>query len=146
MPEPMTWSEVAALLGPARNYWFGTVDAEGAPHAVPVWAATVDQVIYLFGERCAMRFRNLAANPAAMLHLESGDEVCIVRGTAVDVGAPADHRGVMTAFAAKYTDPDDEQWLPDVDPTVDIVARFEPSTAMVWSSTDFQGSQRRWRA
>jgi nitroimidazol reductase NimA-like FMN-containing flavoprotein (pyridoxamine 5'-phosphate oxidase superfamily) len=146
MPEPMAWSEVAALLAPARNYWLATVDSGGAPHAVPVWSATVDDVVYLFGERRAKRFRNLEANPAVVLHLESGDAVCIVRGTAIDVGAPADHPGVMAAFAAKYTDPDDAQWLPDVDPTVDIVAHLEPSIAMVWSSTDFEGSQRRWRA
>jgi nitroimidazol reductase NimA-like FMN-containing flavoprotein (pyridoxamine 5'-phosphate oxidase superfamily) len=142
----MMWSEVAALLAPVRTYWLGTVDAGAAPHAVPVWSATVDDVFYLFGERRAKRFRNLEANPAVVLHLESGDAVCIVRGTAIDVGAPADHPGVMAAFAAKYTDPDDAQWLPDVDPTVDIVARLEPSIAMVWSSTDFEGSQRRWRA
>jgi|SRR5450432_82739 nitroimidazol reductase NimA-like FMN-containing flavoprotein (pyridoxamine 5'-phosphate oxidase superfamily) len=146
MPEPMAWSEVAALLAPARNYWLATVDSGGAPHAVPVWSATVDDVVYLFGERRAKRFRNLEANPAVVLHLESGDEVCIVRGTAIDVGGPSDNSGVVAAFAAKYADPNDEQWLPDVDPTVDIVARLVPSTAMAWSSTDFEGSQRRWRA
>lgn len=146
MPEAMTWSDVAALLAPARTYWLGTVDADAAPHAVPVWAATVDDAVYLFGERRARRFRNLVANPAAVLHLESGDEVCIVRGSAIDVGRPADHPAVTAAFAAKYSDPDDEQWLPEVDPTVDIVARLEPSSAMVWSSTNFGGSQRRWRA
>jgi nitroimidazol reductase NimA-like FMN-containing flavoprotein (pyridoxamine 5'-phosphate oxidase superfamily) len=146
MAELVTWTEVAFRFDQARNSWIGTVDSAGAPHAVPIWTAGVDGAIYIFGERRSAKFRNLVTNPNIVLHLESGDEVVIVRGTASDVGAPGDVPAVVAAFAAKYTEPDDEQWLPHVDPSVDVVARIEPAMALLWSSDDFFASKRRWIA
>jgi nitroimidazol reductase NimA-like FMN-containing flavoprotein (pyridoxamine 5'-phosphate oxidase superfamily) len=146
MPEHLAWTDVAAKLSPARNFWLGTVDADGGPHSVPVWAVVVADVVYFFGERRSKKFRNIAGNPKIVLHLESGDEVVIVRGTVVEIGEPAGCATVVDAFASKYTEPGDEQWLPAVDPTVDIVARLEPSSALLWSGDDFDASQRRWSA
>ena len=146
MAESVTWTEVASRFDQARNAWFGTVDSAGAPHSVPIWTAVIGDVIYVFGERRSVKFRNLATNPRVVLHLESGDEVVIVRGSASDVGAPADVPEVVAAFAAKYTEADDEQWLPDVDPAVDVVASIEPAVALLWSSDDFYASKRHWSA
>ena len=113
MVDPVTWSDVVARFDAARNAWFGTVDAAGAPHSVPIWTASVDEVLYVFGERRSVKFRNLAANPQVVVNLESGDEVVIVRGNAYDVGTPAQVPAVVAAFAAKYIEPDDVQWLPE---------------------------------
>lgn len=146
MVEPVTWSDVVARFDAARNAWFGTVDSAGAPHSVPIWTASVDEVLYVFGERRSVKFRNIAANPCVVVTLESGDEVVIVRGKADDVGTPAQTPDVVAAFAAKYTEPDDVQWLPDVDPSVDLVARIAPSVALLWDSDDYFGSKRRWQA
>lgn len=143
---PATWSEVVARFDAARNAWFGTVDAAGAPHSVPIWTASVEDVLYVFGERRSVKFRNIAANAHVVMTLESGDEVVIVRGSAYDVGLPADVPDVVAAFASKYTEPDDVQWLPFVDPSVDLVARITPSVALLWSSDDFFGTKRRWAA
>jgi len=129
-----------------RNAWFGTVDSAGAPHSAPIWTASVDEVLYVFGERSSVKFRNLAANPRVVVNLESGDEVVIVRGNAYDVGTPAHVPDVVAAFAAKYTEPDDVQWLPEVDPSVDLVARIAPSVALLWSSDDYFDTLRRWQA
>ena len=146
MVELVTWCEVIARFDAARNAWIGTVDPAGAPHAVPIWTASVDEVLYVFGERRSVKFRNIAANPHVVVNLESGDEVAIVRGSAYDIGTPARAPDVVAAFAAKYTDPDDVQWLPDVDPSVDLVARISPSVALLWSSDDYFGTKRRWQA
>lgn len=146
MPEHLAWGAVAAKLSPARNFWLGTVDSDGGPHAAPVWAVVAGDVVYFFGERRSKKFRNIAGNPKIVLHLESGDEVVIVRGTAVDLGRPVGFPAVVEAFAAKYTEPDDEQWLPHVDPTVDVLARLEPAAALLWAGADFDASQRRWSA
>jgi hypothetical protein len=146
MVDPVTWSDVVSRLDAARNAWFGTVDPAGAPHSVPIWTASVDEVLYFFGERRSVKFRNLAANPGVVVNLESGDEVVIVRGSAYDLGAPARVPDVVAAFAAKYTEPDDVQWLPEVDPSVDLVARIAPSVALLWSSDDYFGTKRRWQA
>jgi hypothetical protein len=146
MVELVTWGEVVARFDAARNAWIGSVDPAGAPHAVPIWTASVDEVLYVFGERRSVKFRNIAANPHVVVNLESGDEVVIVRGSAYDIGTPAQAPDVVAAFAAKYTDPDDVQWLPDVDPSVDLVARISPSVALLWSSDDYFGTKRRWQA
>jgi predicted pyridoxine 5'-phosphate oxidase superfamily flavin-nucleotide-binding protein len=146
MVEPVTWSDVVSRFDAARNAWFGTVDPAGAPHAVPIWTASVDEVLYVFGERRSVKFRNLAANPRVVVNLESGDEVVIVRGSAYDVGTPAQVPDVVAAFAAKYTEADDVQWLPEVDPSVDLVARIAPSVALLWSSDDYFDTLRRWQA
>jgi hypothetical protein len=41
---------------------------------------------------------------------------------------------------------DDLQWLPEADPSVDLVARIAPSVALLWSSDDYFGTKRRWQA
>lgn len=56
-------------------------------------------------ERGTVRARNLAADPRAVLHLEGGEDVLIVRGTAEDLGTPAQVPLVVAALAAKYTRP-----------------------------------------
>jgi hypothetical protein len=146
MVEPVSWSEVVARFDAARNAWTGTVDPDGAPHAVPIWTASVHEVLYVFGERRSVKYHNLAANPHVVMNLESGDEVVIVRGSVHDIGTPAQAPDVVAAFAAKYIEPDDVQWLPQVDPSVDLVARITPSVALLWSSDDYFGTKRRWRA
>lgn len=65
--------ELAAIrerLGAAKNYWVCTASGEGVPHAVPVWAAFVnDTIIFGAGPR---NTRNLLANAAVTVHFESG--------------------------------------------------------------------------
>ena len=79
-----------------------------------------------------------------MLHLESGEDVLIVRGTAEDLGAPAQLIEVVTALAAKYTGENDQQYLPDADPAFDVVYAVRPQSAMMWRLADYEDSQRRW--
>src|SRR5260370_17719835 len=84
----MTWAEIARRLAPARNYWLGTTLPSGAPHAAPVWGVVAGQTLYLYSERSTVKARNIAADPRVVVHLESGDDVVIVRGTAEDLGSP----------------------------------------------------------
>ncbi len=140
----MAWPEVAARLAAPRNYWLGTTTPSGAPHAAPVWGAVVDQTLYLYSERGTVKARNIAADPRVVVHLESGDDVVIVRGTAEDLGRPGGVPGVVAALAAKYTAPGDRQYLPDADPAVDVVYAIRPRSAMAWRLDDYDASQRRW--
>ncbi len=81
-----------------------------------------------------------------MQQLESGEDVLIVRGVVEDMGAPAAVPSVVTALAAKYTRPQDQQYLPDHDPGFDVVYALRPRSAMVWWLDDYAASQRRWSA
>ena len=146
MPDDaMTWAEIAERLGAARTYWLGTTTPAGAPHAAPVWGAVSDGTLYLYSERSTVKARNLAADPRAVVHLESGEDVLIVRGTAEDVGAPSAVPSVVAALTAKYRRPQDQQYLPAADPDFDVVYAIRPQSAMAWRLDDY-AAQRRWHA
>jgi PPOX class probable F420-dependent enzyme len=140
----MTWPEVASRLAAARNYWLGTTTASGAPHAAPVWGVVADGTLYLYTERSTVKARNLAADPRAVVHLESGEDVLIVRGDVEDLGAPAALPSVVAALAAKYARAEDQQYLPGADPDFDVVYALRPRSAMAWRLDDYAASQRRW--
>ena len=89
MAGTMTWTEVAGRLSAARTYWLGSTTGSGAPHAAPVWGVVTGETLYLYSERSTVKARNLAADPRVIIHLESGEDVLIVRGVVEDLGAPA---------------------------------------------------------
>jgi len=141
----MSWTEVAGRLAAARNYWLGSTTASGAPHAAPVWGVVTGETLYLYTERSTVKARNLAADPRVVIHLKSAEDVLIVRGVAEDLGTPAMVPSVVAAPAAKYTQPEDQQYLPDHDPGFDVVYAVRPRSALAWRLDDYEASQRRWR-
>lgn len=148
MPVPgdaLSWAEVAARLAPARSYWLGTTSPGGEPHAAPVWGVVTGGTLYLYTERRTRKARNLAADPRLVVHLESGEDVVIVHGTADDLGHPAQVPEVVAALTAKYSRPADRQYLPDADPSFDVVYAVRPRSALLWLLADYEASQRRWR-
>ena len=144
-PDGLTWSAVAALLAPSRNYWIGTTRADRSPHAAPVWGVVVGEVLYVYTEVGTVKARNLEADPRTVVHLESGDDVVMAQGTMTPVTEPDLIAPLLTAFAAKYTDPNDRQYLP-VGPPGEVVLALQPVSAMTWQLGDYGGSQRRWTA
>ena len=89
------WVEIADRLAPSRNYWLGTCDPSGAPHAVPVWGAVLSNDLYLYTARGTVKARHVAANPEVVVHLESAEDVVIVNGTVEDLGR---RRGTRTSW------------------------------------------------
>jgi hypothetical protein len=140
----VSWPEVAARLAAARSYWLCTTMPSGAPHAAPAWGVVLNHTLYLYTERRTVKARNLAADPRAVVHLESAEDMVIVRGTAEDLGTPAQVPEVVAALSAKYTGTADRQYLPDADPDFDIVYALRPASAMIWRLADYESSQRRW--
>jgi nitroimidazol reductase NimA-like FMN-containing flavoprotein (pyridoxamine 5'-phosphate oxidase superfamily) len=84
----LPWSHVTERMAEAQNYWVCTVDPEGRPHATPVWGLWLDDRLYFGGSPQTRRNRNLAANPAACVHLESGSDVVILHGDAEEFISP----------------------------------------------------------
>lgn len=140
----MAWPEVAARLAAARSYWLCTTMPSGGPHAAPVWGVVINHVLYLYSERRTVKARNLAADPRVVVHLESADDVVLVRGTAEDLGTPAQVPEVVAGLSAKYTGEGDRRYLPDADPAFNVVYAISPQSAMMWRLPDYEGSQRRW--
>ena len=106
----------------------------------------LDEVLYTYSERRTAKAKNLAADPRAVVHLESANDVVIVRGVMDDVGHPRDAAHVVAALDRKYSEPGDAAYLPSGDPDFDVVYAFRPRHAMMWRLDDWEGSQRRWSA
>ena len=49
---------------------------------MPVWGAWVDGMFFFHSHPGTRKARNLAVNPAIVVHLECGDDVVIVEGEA----------------------------------------------------------------
>jgi nitroimidazol reductase NimA-like FMN-containing flavoprotein (pyridoxamine 5'-phosphate oxidase superfamily) len=145
MADLMTWTEIAGRLADPQNYWLVTVSPEGLPHTVPVWGAVEDETLYLYSERSTVKARNIEAKAHVAVHLESGADVLIVYGTAVELTDLDAVNHACAAFARKYNKPSQIEWLPTTDPGT-IVWRLEPSSAQSWVLEDMDGSQRRWKA
>jgi hypothetical protein len=106
----------------------------------------VGTTLYLYTERKTVKARNLAADPRAVVHLESADDVVIVHGMLEAVGHPGAAPAVMRALASKYTRTEDLGYLPSNDPDFDVVYALWPRLALMWRLADYEISRRRWTA
>jgi len=101
----LPWADVEARLVPAIAYWMATVRPDGRPHVVPRWGVWHAGRFWYDGSPDTVHVRNLSANPACSLHLESGTEAVIVEGESHPTRADADGLGAELATAyAKYHD------------------------------------------
>lgn len=84
----LPWSHVTERMTKALHYWVSTASPEGRPHATPVDGLWLDDRLYFGGGTETRRHRNLTANPAACVHLESGTDVVILHGDAMELRQP----------------------------------------------------------
>lgn len=141
------WDEVARRFDEAPSWWAATTGPAG-PHSVPVWGVVVDGALTFYGSPTAVRSRNLAADPRLVLHLESSEDVLILHGTAAAVGPAGGDAAVNAAYAAKYRDPSDLEYLPDA-PANEDALRFvvAPERALAWRlGSSQEWDTRRWSA
>ncbi|MGE3908176.1 MAG: pyridoxamine 5'-phosphate oxidase family protein [Chloroflexota bacterium] len=111
----LPWSWAEERVAAAKNYWFCTTRPDGRPHSMPAWGAWVNGVFYFDGSPETRRGKNLAQNPAIVIHLESGDEVVVLEGEAHLAGKPdrALAEQLAAALAKKYAptyEPEPDTW------------------------------------
>jgi hypothetical protein len=140
----LPWSHIVERLERASIYWLATMRLDGQPHVAPVWGAWLDGALYFDGLPTARWARNLAANPALAVHLESGEDVVILEGAAEDLDASAVDADVSVRIAAAYRAKYD---LAPGDPLVPDAAkhgiwRLRPRVARAW--TRFPEDATRW--
>ena len=141
----LDWSWTVERLETALNYWFSTTRPDGRPHAMPGWAVWLDGALYFEGSPLTRRARNLAVNPAIVVHLESGDDVVILEGEAREVGKPGRvlAERLSAGFTAKYAAtkyeyrPSPGQW------DRGGLWTMRPRVVFGWSA--FPGNTTRWR-
>jgi nitroimidazol reductase NimA-like FMN-containing flavoprotein (pyridoxamine 5'-phosphate oxidase superfamily) len=84
----LSWAHVVERMTNATHYWVTTVAPGNHPHATPVDGLWLDDAFYFGGSSATRRSRNLAANRAVCVHLESATDVVIVHGEAEEIRSP----------------------------------------------------------
>ncbi len=134
----MPWEWAETRLVASRNYWIASSRPDGRPHVMPVWGVWLAGALLFATDRKSRKAKNLAANPFVSVHLESGDEVVILEGRAVEVSDPAVLRPYAEAYDAKYA------YRPDVTDTGNVTLMVRPVRAFAWREADFPSSATRW--
>ena len=132
------WPEAAAKLERARNYWLATTRPDGSPHAMPVWGLWVDDGFVFSSGSQTRKTRNLAREPRVIVHLESGEDVVVVEGTAEPVTDEVELRRIGEIYTAKYDFEFDPLAAGDYP-----VFRVTPKIAYAWRG-DFPGTATRY--
>ena len=140
----LPWSHARQRLESAFNYWVVTARRNSRPSATPVWGVWLDDAFFFEGGPQTRRGRNITTNPQVVVHLESGDDVVIVEGTAYEIAPPEPALAirVAAAFTNKYLPthnykPDPTEW----DQGGFYVIR--PSAVIAW--TQFPKDATRWQ-
>jgi F420H(2)-dependent biliverdin reductase len=92
----------AARLATEPIIWLATVRPTGRPHLVPLWFVWAGGGIYLCVAGASVKVRNLVANPAVTLALESGISPVVVEGQATLLARPWPDE-VVAGFQRKYS-------------------------------------------
>ncbi|MXV79196.1 MAG: pyridoxamine 5'-phosphate oxidase [Chloroflexi bacterium] len=132
--EPIEWASVVERLTEARNYWICTTRPSGQPHSVPVWGVWAEDAFYFLTDLNSLTAKNLAANPASEVHLESGDEVVMLFGQFEQVEL---EESILAAFGQKYEMPPIAAGFP--------VYRLTINKAIAWGESNFPSNASRWR-
>jgi len=91
----------ATRLEQEQIIWLATVRPNGRPHLVPLWFVWAGGRIYLCVAGGSVKVRNLTANPAVSLALESGSAPVVVEGQAAALTRPWPEEAVQ-GFQRKY--------------------------------------------
>jgi hypothetical protein len=129
---PWRWAE--ERLAAARNYWVSTASPDGGPSAMPVWGLWLDGAVVFGTSPRSRKARNLARDPRAVVHLESGDEVVILEGEVAPPAAELAGR-VPDAYEQKY------DHRPEVG---DGWFALRPGRAFAWRERDYPQSATRF--
>ena len=132
----LPWSRVDDSVGSARNYWIHTTRSDGRPHVEPVWGIWVNGHLYFSTSPKSVSGLNLSARNSIAVHLESGDDVVILKGKA----EPVTDRELLSrldeAYFAKYA-----YHLPAEDGSVYSLGH---RVVFSWVEQDFVGSATKY--
>jgi nitroimidazol reductase NimA-like FMN-containing flavoprotein (pyridoxamine 5'-phosphate oxidase superfamily) len=139
----LDWSWVTDRMGKSRNYWIVSVRPDGSPHAAPVWGVWMDETLYFGSGIESQKAKNLRANPAVVVHLESGDETVIFEGEVRELAHDRKdiYERLAKEYAAKYPPFEPE---PGPEPEA-ITFELIPSRVMAWTEADYPNTATEWR-
>lgn len=134
----LAWATVVDWLTGSRNYWVCSTRPDGRPHAMPVWALWIDGALWFSTDPNSFKARNLARSPEVVIHLESGDEVCVIEGGVRRIGVADLPAVFVDAYAEKY-----DIRLELTDDAFGLYM-LRPRVALTWTEVDFPNTATRW--
>ena len=135
----LPWSWATDRLTRAHTYWVATVRPDGAPHVMPVWGVWIGGRFYFGTDRRSTKGRNLAQQPAVVVHLESGDDTVILEGVASQVTDAPLLSEIDNAYQKKYG-------MRVVGHPGDTgIYCVSPKKVFAWREKDFPVSATRWQ-
>ena len=146
---PWEWAQERLLS--SRCYWVATADADGRPHAMPVWGVWLDDPEGFFFSCApgARKARNLAANPAVTVAAEGTREVVSVEGRAAALESAPDQEQAGMAFFAKYghemPDMNEDEVAAFVAENASFLVRPEKAFGVIETAEEFGPRATRWR-
>ena len=127
--EALDWDWVDRQLRQAGTYWV-TARTPGHPHPRPVWGVWQENHLYL-SIGTPVTVQALATDPAVTVHLDSGTEVVIVEGRAVDASSDIE---VLARYDRKY------DWSYEV-ATYGPLTCVAPGTVLAWRTAGWAGRE-----
>jgi hypothetical protein len=134
----LPWTFVQEQMQAAHNYWVATTRPDASPHAAPVWGLWHAGAFYFSSGAESAKAGNLAANPAAVVHLESGDQVVILNGAVSEVGEQ--EAPLLKALDKEYKKKYQVPFL-----GMGKIYRLKVQKALAWREGDFPSSATRWQ-
>lgn len=131
----LPWSFVEERMAAARNYWIASTRPNGRPHVAPVWGLWHEGRFYFSTGERSRKGRNIRRLPAVSVHLESGDEVVILEGRAVEVNDKELLKAFDKAYKKKYG-------MAMQGPGIILTLNLHKTFA--WREKDFPESATRW--
>jgi PPOX class probable F420-dependent enzyme len=126
------WRKVDLRLRSLREIWVATATPDGRPDAVPVWFWWDGECVYFSTKAHSRKARNIAGQPAVVLHNGDGADPILIKGDASPLADPADLERVDRAYAEKYVAPDSGESA-TVFIEGDVVFRVRPRRVLAWS-------------
>jgi hypothetical protein len=135
----LPFSHAEERLAQSRNYWICTSRPDGRPHSIPVWGFWIDGALYFGTARSSRKARNLTQNAAVSIHLDSGDDVVILEGTAVEVDLTdkPTFKKLDAVSRAKYKMP--LMVMPE-----SVLYAVRPRVVLAWTEKNFPNNATRW--
>lgn len=134
----LPWSFVGEHMAAAHNYWVVSTSPENQPHATPVWGLWYEDIFYFSSGRASRKAREWAANPAAVVHSESGDDAIMLEGQVELIDEKKEKallKSLDKAYRAKYG----TAFL-----GLGNIYRLKVQRAFAWREADFTKSATRW--
>ncbi|MBC7870651.1 MAG: pyridoxamine 5'-phosphate oxidase family protein [Chitinophagaceae bacterium] len=96
------WEEAREQLEEAQKYWLATVQPNGQPHVMPLFAVWSEGCLYFTAGETTRKAKNLAQSPHCVITVAGQGLDLIVEGEAVKVSDKARLQRVADVYASKY--------------------------------------------